>query len=160
MPTARRSDYLFKQLKDMEILLQRDTFTDKSTIGKLYIDGRFECYVLEDKDRGLKSDMPLSEINSKKVYGETAIPYGKYEIKVTMSNRFKKDLPILLNVPGYEGIRIHTGNTDADTHGCLLPCSAVTKDVGTGSTAAFNTLFEKIKTALKSNQKVTINITK
>lgn len=144
----------------MEILLQRDTFTDKSTTGKLYIDGIFQCYVLEDKDRGLNDSMSLNEINDRKVYGETCIPYGKYEIKITMSGRFKRDLPILLNVKGYEGIRIHTGNTDADTHGCLLPCSSVSKDKGIGSTIAFNQLFEKIKSELKSSKRVFINITK
>lgn len=157
--TERRANYLFKELKDMELYLQRDTFTDKSTIGKLYIDGRFECYVLEDKDRGLNDSMTLSEINDLKVYGETAIPYGRYEIKITPSNRFKRDLPILLNVKGYEGIRIHTGNTAIDTHGCLLPAQIKGKDSVSQSTPAFNKLYELIKSELRS-KKVFITIAK
>lgn len=143
----------------MEIYLQRDTFTDKSTIGKLYIDGRFECYVLEDKDRGLQDSMALSEINDLKVYGETAIPYGRYEIKVTMSARFKRELPILLNVKGYEGIRIHTGNKAIDTLGCLLPAQIKGVDSVSQSTLAFNKLFDLIKQELR-HKKVFITIAK
>lgn len=144
----------------MELVLKRETFTDKSTIGRLSIDGVFECFVLEDKDRGLDSKMTLTQINKIKVYGETAIPYGKYEVVVTMSNRFKKELPLLLNVKGYEGIRIHTGNTDLDSRGCLLPCTTYIKDRGISSTTAFTKLFDKINKALKSKQKVFITITK
>lgn len=151
---------MFKEIKSMELVLKRETFTDKSTIGSLFIDGVFECFILEDKDRGLDSKMTLTQINNLKVYGETAIAYGKYEVIVTMSNRFKKELPLLLDTIGYTGIRIHVGNTDLDSHGCLLPCTSKSKDRGIGSTLAFNKLFEKIKSAKKAGQKIFITITK
>jgi len=83
----------------MKIDLVRHVFTPRSTIGSLYVDGKFECYTLEDVVR-------LGE----KVYGETAIPEGTYEVQITFSNRFKRDLPLLLKVPGFEGVRIHPGN--------------------------------------------------
>jgi len=143
----------------MEIVLKRTDFTDKTTISEVSINDTHECYVLEDKDRGLFQEMSLEQLNKLKVYGETAIPYGKYEVKITYSMRFKKDLPILLNVPGYEGIRIHLGNTAADTHGCLLPGRVKLVDKVADSTFAFNQLFAKIKKALLT-ERVYITITK
>lgn len=91
----------------MELLLKRKHRTDKSTIGELSINGNFECYILEDKDRGLDSSMTLAEIKAQKVYGATAIPAGRYRVAFTFSNRFQKYLPLLIDVPGYEGVRIH-----------------------------------------------------
>lgn len=150
----------------MELTLKRETFTDKSTIGSLSIDGKFECFILEDTDRGLKSDMTLSDINAKKVHGATCIPYGRYRIVVTKSDRFSAMrghdvyLPILLRVPGYEGIRIHTGNKPADTEGCLLPADHKHTDYVTESTPAFTRLNDKINGALKRGEEVVILITK
>lgn len=141
----------------MDLLLKRETFTEKSTISSLFINGVFECYILEDKDRGLSFQMSLEEINKLKVYGETAIPYGSYQIVLTMSNRFKRILPLLVGVKGYEGIRIHTGNTAADTHGCLLPAWSKSKDAVSKSTLAFNQLFLKLQNA---KDKIYITITK
>jgi hypothetical protein len=141
----------------MDLLLKRETFTEKSTISSLFINGVFECYILEDKDRGLSFQMSLEEINKLKVYGETAIPYGSYQIVLTMSNRFKRILPLLVGVKGYEGIRIHTGNTAADTHGCLLPAWSKSKDTVSKSTLAFNQLFTKLQNA---KDKIYITITK
>lgn len=105
----------------MNIHVIRSHFSDVSTIGELSItDDDFRCYTLEDCERRLSQTDSLETINEIKVYGKTAIPYGTYEIAVTFSNRFKKFLPLLFNVPGFEGIRIHTGNKDADTTGCVL----------------------------------------
>lgn len=104
----------------MELIVKRTTRTEKSTIGELWIDGKFFCYTLEDKDRGLKQTDAPERIKAKKVFGATAIPSGRYEVKLTYSNRFKKVMPQVMNVPGFEGIRIHAGNTDKDTEGCLL----------------------------------------
>ena len=104
----------------MEILVKRIARKEKYTIGKMYIDGQYVCDTLEDTDRGLKQTMPIDEIKQKKIYGQTAIPEGKYQVIWSYSNKFKKSLPLLLNVPGYEGIRIHSGNTDVDTYGCIL----------------------------------------
>lgn len=91
------------------------------TIGNLYINDVFFSNILEDTVRGLRQDMTPEEIKKIKIHGQTAIPSGRYEIRVTLSARFRRQLPILLNVPGYAGVRIHPGNTDANTEGCLLP---------------------------------------
>lgn len=150
----------------MELILKRTTFTNKSTIGELHTNGVFECYILEDKDRGLDDSMSLDEINKLKVYGETAIPYGTYKVVITKSERFSKMkgkdvlLPLLLNVKGYEGIRIHTGNKPEDTHGCQLPAKLKGKDFVSESTAAFTQLFNKINNALKIGETVIYKVTK
>lgn len=155
--TERRHNYLFKK---MELFLKREVFTDVSTIGTLSVNGQFECYILEDKDRGLTSEMSLAEITARKVFGKTCIPYGRYEIDWTMSARFKKMMPILLNVKGYEGIRIHTGNSEKDTLGCLLPGKKRANNIVTESTSATNLLYTKIQTAKSRGEKIFITITK
>jgi len=155
--TERRYNYLFKK---MELYLKREKFTEQSTIGTLSIDGQFECYILEDKDRGLHDKMSLSEIEAHKVFGKTCIPYGRYEIDWTMSARFKKMMPILLNTPGYTGVRIHTGNSEKDTLGCLLPGKKRANNMVTESTAATNLLYSKIQTAKSRGEKIFITITK
>jgi len=94
----------------MKLLLERIYKAPTYTIGKLSIDGVHFCDTLEDVVRP----------DGVKVYGQTAIPTGTYTVILTMSNRFKKVLPLLLNVPMFDGIRIHAGNTSEDTHGCLL----------------------------------------
>ncbi len=104
----------------MELLLKRRYRNDKYTIGDLYIDGVWFSNVLEDVDRGLSNDMTEEEIKKIKVYGKTAIPKGTYKVEVTYSPKFKRYLPILLNVKGFSGIRVHSGNTHEDTLGCLL----------------------------------------
>lgn len=90
------------------------------TIGKLYIDDKYYCDTLEDTDRGLKQSDSLEQIKAKKVYGKTAIPTGEYYVNLTYSPKFKRILPVIYDVKGYEGIRIHSGNTPADTLGCVL----------------------------------------
>jgi hypothetical protein len=94
----------------MEFLLERKYLGDTYTIGHLYIDEQFFCNVLEDKVRDLNKDGDLNDAGETKVYGETAIPYGKYKIIITYSQRFKRDLPLLVDVPHFSGIRIHPGN--------------------------------------------------
>lgn len=93
----------------MNITLKRTTFTNATTIGELTFDNQ-KYYTLEDKDRGLKQSTPLEEIKKIKVKSETCIPYGTYQITWSFSNRFQKFMPELINVPGFEGIRIHVGN--------------------------------------------------
>lgn len=114
----------------MQLTLVRTDRQPNYTIGSLFINGEFFCYTLEDKDRYLTSDMSLEDIQIKKIYGKTAIPKGVYFIDMnTVSTKFKDrlwakpydgKLPRLLNVPGYEGILIHVGNTVEDTSGCIL----------------------------------------
>jgi hypothetical protein len=155
--TERRFNYLFK---DMELQLKRETFTEQSTIGTLSIEGKFECFVLEDRDRGLSDTMPLEKIAGTKVYGKTCIPYGRYEVDWTMSARFKVMMPILLNVKGYSGIRIHKGNTEVDSLGCLLCGTRKKSNMITESTLATRNLYAKIESAKKQGQRIYITITK
>lgn len=106
----------------MDITVKRPAITDQSfTISELWIDDVFFSHVIEDRDRGLHQQDTLQYIQSIKVKHETAIPYGSYQVVMSFSQRFQKFLPELLDVPGFSGIRIHAGNTEADSSGCLLP---------------------------------------
>ena len=116
------------------------------TIGELLVDGEHECWTLEDVVRP----------DGVKIYGETAIPYGTYSVVITFSNRFQRDLPLLVGVPGFEGIRIHPGNTAADTHGCILVGRGHTGSRVSESVLAFNSLFPKIRDAFRQGQEITI----
>lgn len=136
----------------MELTLLRTQKTELSTISQLFVDGKHECFTIEDTDRGLTQDMPLAELQKLKIFGKTAIPTGRYQIKITFSNRFKKLLPELLNVPAYEGIRIHVGNYPRDTEGCILPGQVPSKDCVLKSKPAFDALFAKIKKSLKTEE--------
>lgn len=133
----------------MELELTRTIRTNRSTIGELTINGVFECFILEDRDRGLRQGMTTSELMAIKIKTKTAIPAGRYEIVISFSDRFQKMLPLLLEVPAFAGIRIHPGNTDADTEGCLLPGKTRSQDMVGSSRAAFTTLFDKIKAAVQ-----------
>lgn len=125
----------------MELYLHRDTLLAGTTLGKLYINGVYECEVLEDLYRG----------NAPKVPAATCIPNGRYRVRITPSPRFKRDLPLVENVPGFSGIRIHAGNTADDTEGCLLPGrkrgTINGRQAVLESTAAFNALFAKLQLA-------------
>lgn len=142
----------------MNLRLVREDFSEKSAIGKLFVNDEWECFILEDTDRKLNSQMSLEEIKRIKIPGQTAIPLGKYQIDVTWSVRFNRLLPILLNVPGYEGVRIHPGNAPVDTHGCLLPGKIREVDRVFRSKEAFHDLFDKILTAIESKEEVWIEI--
>lgn len=143
----------------MELLLKRHTRTEKSTIGDLFVNGVFECNILEDKDRALNKNMPLKEIEKLKLKGITAIPYGRYEIVLNFSNNFQKYLPLLIDIPAYAGVRIHSGNTDKDSFGCLLTgkYDKKTPDFVSGSRIAFDALFKKLK-AVEKKEKIFITI--
>jgi len=100
--------------------LNRDTYTNKTTIGKLYLNDVFICDTLEDVCRDLNRDGDLNDSGEVKIYGETAIPAGTYPVIINMSPRFKKMLPRLSGIAGYDGVLIHSGNFAKDTHGCIL----------------------------------------
>lgn len=104
----------------MHILVKRIAKRNTYTIGKMYIDNQYFCDTLEDKDRGLKQSSSISSIQKIKVPNHTAIPIGTYEVIVNKSPKFGRILPRLLNVPGFDGILIHRGNTNKDTAGCIL----------------------------------------
>jgi hypothetical protein len=138
--------------------LIRKYFTEYSTIGELYLDSKFVCFILEDKDRMLDSEWDLERIKREKVYGRTAIPTGEYRIEWTFSNRLNKPAPILLRVKGYEGIRIHAGNTNADTLGCLIPGTTMSTDNVQKSRDATMKVWNIIKIAIDNKEQVFINI--
>jgi len=119
----------------MKITIKRLHKTEHSTIGELSIDGKFECYTLEDVEREVK------------IKGETAIPKGTYIVGITLSSRFKRLLPILANVPNFEGVRIHSGNTNHDTEGCILVGATRSIDYVGNSRLAFEKLFKKMQLA-------------
>jgi hypothetical protein len=98
----------------MEIKVVRSVFNPKSTLGKLYLDGKFFAYTCEDTDRNMNGDC------RKKVQDKTAIDPGRYRVVLSYSNRFKKYLPELLEVPCFKYIRIHGGNTAENSEGCIL----------------------------------------
>ena len=129
----------------MKIKLIRKTFTEFSTIGEMLIDDEHFCYTLEDAIREVK------------IKGQTAIPCGTYEIITNYSNRFKKVMPLLLNVQGFEGIRIHSGNTDKDTDGCILVGFEKGIDRIFKSRLAFMAFMQLLKKGLKQG-KVRIEI--
>ncbi|MEO6283673.1 MAG: DUF5675 family protein [Dyadobacter sp.] len=149
----------------MEILVTRWGKGENSTLSSVTVDGVHQCYFLEDRDRGLTGSMTLAKIQALKVKAATAIPTGRYQVTIALSPRFKKLLPRLLNVPGFAGILIHTGNSDKDTEGCLITGKAY-ENVGSdyrikGGTSkpAFEDLFKKIQDSIKTEQKVFITIT-
>lgn len=97
----------------MKLTLTRDVLAPEFTLGMLHIDGKFFGFVAEDTDRLHRGEA--------KVKGKTAIPAGSYIVRWTYSPKFGKNIPEVLAVPGFQGIRIHSGNDSEDTEGCLLP---------------------------------------
>lgn len=143
----------------MEIKIDRAWKRDGYTISRIYVNGKlFGCNTLEDTDRGLRQDMILEEIKRIKVYGETAIPSGSYECVYTYSTRFKKMLPLLLDVPGFDGIRIHSGNSAKDTLGCILVGKNDKKGWISNSRFWTDKLVQSMKVAWDKKEKVTIEV--
>lgn len=126
----------------------RDTFTDKTTIGKLFVDDQYQCNSLEDVVR-----------KGVKVYGQTAIPEGLYEVIIDYSNHFGKDMPHILNVPGFQGIRIHAGNFAEDTEGCILLGMNRKPDFIGQSRTAFEQFFPLLEAAYEKKEPITIEVT-
>lgn len=119
----------------IELLLKRQIRTKDFTLGELFINGESFCMTVEDMER-----MP-----NEKVYGKTAIPKGEYKVIINMSNRFKKLMPLLINVPNFEGVRIHSGNTALDTEGCIIVGMTRTLSGVAMSRIAYTKLMDKLK---------------
>src|ERR1035437_8508841 len=131
----------------MKLVTTRTTFDDQCTLGELTVDAVFECFTLEPMTRAPDAD---------KVFGKTAIPYGTYAVSVTYSNRMGKNLPLLADVPNFEGVRTHPGYFPADTEGCLLVGETEGHDEVLSSRTAFDHLFTQIQAALDRGEEVTI----
>ncbi len=130
----------------MEMLLQRDDANKLRTHGKLYIEDEFLCYTLEDQVREVKIPM------------DTAIPAGRYKVLLTKSARFGRILPILVAVPKFAGVRIHSGNTTADTAGCILVGMIREKNTILKSKDALTKLLVRIGRAIDANQPVYLTV--
>ena len=135
----------------MRLMLYRDTFTEESTVGELSVDGEFFCYTLEDYDRKM-------EDGGKKEYGKTCIPRGTYDVVIDFSPKYNKDMPHVLSVPGFEGIRLHSGNKSEDTLGCVLVGKTKGIDFVGQSVIAFNELMEIFAEAYNRGESISIEI--
>ena len=100
----------------MELLLERKIHNENSTEGNLYIDGKWFCNTIEDRVRAKPGEWK----KELKIYGKTAIPYGRYPVLVTWSNRFKRRMVGIFNVPDFEGIRFHWGTSELSSAGCII----------------------------------------
>jgi hypothetical protein len=129
----------------MNLRLIREPSKDGCTLGVLFVDGAFECFTLEDVIREPQGS-PI--VSTWKVAGDTAIPQGRYRIVRTKSPRFGKVLPLLENVPGFEGIRIHSANRSSETEGCLIPGRVRGHGMVMESRIAFEALDQKIRHAV------------
>lgn len=139
----------------MKLELLRGDATDIRTIGTMMLDRMWECFTLEDPVRDIAPN------GDGKIMHKTAIPAGTYAVIITYSERFKRPMPLLVDVPHFTGIRIHPGNTAEDTWGCILVGQKVVNDElkrGT-SKAAYEQLFSKLSAALIRGESVSITIT-
>lgn len=152
----------------MELILRRISLNDDYTIGHLYIDGEYFCDTLEDKVRDYNMDGDLDDAGEDKVYGKTAIPYGKYQITLDVkSPKFGARasyswcggyLPRLIDVPHFEGILIHAGTTAADSAGCVLVGENKSVARVINSMATLKKLYAKMKEAADKNEEIWITI--
>lgn len=129
------------------------------TISEVWIDGERQPYnALEDTDRGLYQGMSAADVAKKKVYGQTAIPRGTYNCIYTYSSKFRKMLPLIENVTGFTGIRIHSGNTAGDTEGCILIGRNTKVGMVTESRKYTQQMIDTMKTAWAIGESVTVKI--
>ena len=141
----------------MNLTLKRLNLTPNYTEGELYVNGVYFCKTLEDTNRDLNKNGQFDN-NEKKVYGETCIPYGKYKVILSYSPKFKRELPEILEVPDFQGIRIHRGNKISDTLGCVLCGEKVKNGYLSNSTPYEINLVELFKQAKSRNEESLIEI--
>ena len=142
----------------MEILIDRKYKMQNYTIGRVFIDNKYFSDCLEDTDRGLTSDMSITEIKNKKVYGKTCIPSGLYTILYTYSPKYQRLMPLVDNVKGFSGIRIHSGNTAKDSLGCILLGFNKEKGKVLKSRDTCNKFYKLIEEAIKNKESITLKI--
>lgn len=130
----------------MKLKLTRTSTNAYTTIGKLYVNGQFECFTLEDS--------PILRVDNK-----GPIPVGEYSVIIDFSDRFQRYMPHVLNVPGFTGIRIHKGNTHKDTEGCILVGLSEGIDSIHESKAAFDALFLRLRNAEAHGEDITLEVT-
>lgn len=138
----------------MKLRLERHPTGLTCTIGELFVNGVFQCHTLEDPIREKKGQ----PVKSWKVPGDTAIPAGTYKVEITFSPRFHEDLPLLFGVPGFEGIRIHAGNTDSDTEGCILVGTWSGGEFIRESRKALEALLDALDAGSQDGQPITLEV--
>lgn len=144
----------------MQILIQRHALKEGYTIGRMEINGKYFCDTLEDTDRGLRESMTEAEIAALKVKGATAIPTGTYRIDMqTRSPRFGRVLPRLVSVKGFAGVLIHSGNTAADTEGCILVGENRERGKVLNSRATLESLLVFLRAAQAEGEEIELTIT-
>lgn len=144
----------------MHLHLQRDIFGESFTLGVLTVDGKSFGFTVEDTDRRLHQNMSLEEIRQLKVSGRTCIPTGRYRVLRTWSPKFRKEMLLVADVPGFRGIRVHPGNSHEDTAGCILP--GLERDAGKGvvfkSRAAWEWLDREVEKVLDRGEVVWLTV--
>ncbi len=138
----------------MRIVVERLQRDADVTIGSMTVDGEWQCWTLEDAVR----EVPGQAVSAWKVPGKTAIPAGGYRVELTMSARFKRLLPLLIDVPGYSGVRIHAGNTSADTEGCILVGNDRLAKSIARSQLALASLMTKMSEAMRKGEPIWLEI--
>jgi hypothetical protein len=138
----------------MKLTIKRNKSSAKSTIGELLIDGKHFSWTLEDVVR----ELPGVPVAQWKIKGKTAIPAGIYKVILSMSNRFKKIMPLVVNVPGFDGIRIHNGSYAEDTDGCILVGYDKSEDMVMKSRIAFGDLMQILQATVGKNEPITLEI--
>ena len=142
----------------MEIEVRRKEFYPECTHGELYIDDEYLCDTLEDQDRDFNKDGDITDKGEGKVYGQTAIPRGRYELVLKVSARFGKTLPTILNVPGFTGVLIHSGNTPEETKGCILLGEKQKRGRVMSSRFFMLRFMEIVKPAFKEGEKIYLTV--
>lgn len=149
----------------MELVLNRILKTNDYTIGEFSVDGKYLCDTIEDAVRPLPESCPNTPKGiackcKEKVYGKTAVPAGTYKVKLGYSNRFRRILPQVLDVPHFLGILIHTGNSNKDTEGCIIvgTWDGKTENWVSNSRVAFNKLMPLLRDATDNKEEITLTI--
>lgn len=142
----------------MKLKLKRVYFNDKYTIGKLYICDEYFCDTIEDVNRDLNKDGDLNDPGESKIMHKTAIPFGSYKVVVNLSNRFKRLLPLLIDVPHFDGIRIHNGVDETSSSGCIIVGKNTEVGKLTKSREYMNLLTDKLLSEQSKGITITIDV--